>query len=140
MRVNKKDELIRLAAGPLELLIAPSLGGSIARFDYRVEAGKLSISVGQRACLIRFSTLQAFRSCLTAIASGTAAFGSVAGMSPSQGISKVIRARCMAMAGWRNGSLFLFQNGTAAFDSRMRRATGPGPMKRIKISSLMRGA
>jgi aldose 1-epimerase len=38
--------LLHLAAGPLELVLAPGIGGSIARFDYRDENRKLSIFRG----------------------------------------------------------------------------------------------
>jgi aldose 1-epimerase len=38
--------LLRLASGPLELLLAPAVGGSIARFDYVTENGTLPIMRG----------------------------------------------------------------------------------------------
>jgi aldose 1-epimerase len=40
------DDLVRLASGSLELLLAPRVGGSIARFDYVDVNGKLSIFRG----------------------------------------------------------------------------------------------
>jgi len=40
------DGLLRLTAGPLELSLAPAVGGSIARFDYRAGNRKLSIFRG----------------------------------------------------------------------------------------------
>ena len=39
-------DLVRLASGPLELLLAPGVGGSIARFDYLEEGEKLNIFRG----------------------------------------------------------------------------------------------
>ena len=40
------DGLVRLTSGPLELVLAPRVGGSVARFDYLGESGKLSIFRG----------------------------------------------------------------------------------------------
>lgn len=39
-------DLIRLAAGPLELVLAPSIGGSIARFDFTADDDKISVFRG----------------------------------------------------------------------------------------------
>jgi aldose 1-epimerase len=41
-----ENGLLRLAAGPLELLLAPLVGGTIARFDYLADSGKLSVFRG----------------------------------------------------------------------------------------------
>ena len=38
-----KSRLVRLSSGPLELVLAPRVGGSIARFDYLGADGKVSI-------------------------------------------------------------------------------------------------
>ncbi len=40
------DDLIRLASGPLELVLSPSVGGSIARFDFIAGDEKISIFRG----------------------------------------------------------------------------------------------
>ncbi len=42
----EKSELIRLTSGPLELLVAPVVGGSIARFDYVDANGNRSVFRG----------------------------------------------------------------------------------------------
>jgi aldose 1-epimerase len=40
------DSLLRLAAGPLELVLAPDIGGSIARLDYVTESKKVPVLRG----------------------------------------------------------------------------------------------
>lgn len=44
--MSENDGLVRLASGPLELLLAPRIGGSIARFDFVEGNGKSSIFRG----------------------------------------------------------------------------------------------
>jgi len=46
VKLLSADRLVGLAAGPLELLLAPALGGSIARFDHRREGRKTAILRG----------------------------------------------------------------------------------------------
>ena len=40
------DRLVRIGAGPLELILCPAVGGSIARFDYRVNGQSIPIMRG----------------------------------------------------------------------------------------------
>jgi aldose 1-epimerase len=44
--MSSADDLLRLTAGPLELTIAPRVGGSIERFDYVTERGKVPVLRG----------------------------------------------------------------------------------------------